>query len=376
MNKRRVRCPGCTALLALPAEVRDCSVRCGRCRQVFHLPRKILVPEDTILGWLLIPDRHTHDDLADTLVPLASAPPSPAPGPSSTQRRAGKPMRLVSLGRRGAVFEFSASLLRSTTFRCSMPRVCVHCLARTRLSAHLVIYTPRLRDSISLEAEHRAGQLSTAQDQLVGYYGKDLLARLPEVPNVPPPANLPMPYWLCDLCSGAGEISGRIQVDPATGRGVCRLAIRNLQVAAAFFASVGAEGTGDYAKIREFLHRLREDRWDALPSVVRHRIEQWFRPGIKEHFLAYVPDRHFGRSEDGVAGVVLSDRRLVYHRPPLHQELPNPGPLGLEVRQAGDKSVVTIGGPAGKPRPITVDRRGITLLRRALSEGGFRSAWR
>lgn len=368
MATRKVRCPGCSRLLALPGEVRDCSVRCGHCRLVFQLPRRVAVPDDTILGWLHVPD---EDDApatgADTLAPLAQ-PDAPQPN--------GKALRLASLGRRGAVFEFPAEFLRSGAFRCSMPRVCMHCLARTRLSAHLVIFASQLRDSISLEAERKAAQLSIPQERLSKFHGKDLLARLPEVPNVTPPGNLPMPYWLCDLCTGAGEISGQIHVNPQTGRGVCRLAIRNLQVAAAFFASAGSEGTGDYARIRAFLRRLREDRWEALPSVVRHRIEQWFRPASKERFLAYVADRHFARTEDGMSGLVLSDHRLVYHRPPLHQELPTPGPLMMQVRIAGGNNVVTIDAPGGKRRPIAIDRRGIMQLRRALSEGGFRAVWR
>jgi hypothetical protein len=370
MSSRRVVCPSCGGMLSLPGDVRGCAVRCGLCRKVFRLPEHIPVPEDTILGWLGTEEEESPDEKADTLAPLSEE------EQAAQQRRSGRRLRLVSLGRRGALFEFPAGYLRETAFRCSMPRVCAHCLGRVRLSAHLIIFAPQLRDSISLEAEHRAGQLSIPQTQLRDLHGEALLARLPRVPNVPSPADLPMPYWLCELCSGAGEISGQIQVDPDTGRGFCRLAVRNLQLAAAFFAAAGGEGTHDHVRLREFLRRLQEDRWEALPSAVRHRIEQWFRPGRQERFLAYVPDRHFSRSEDGMAGVVVSDRRLVYHRPPMHRELPGRSNLSVQVRHANGRDVVTIDAYGGKGRPLAVDPRGMMLLRRVLSEGGFKAVWR
>lgn len=74
-------------------------------------------------------------------------------------------------------------------------------------------------------------------------------------------------------------------------------------------------------------------------------------------------------------GLVLSDAPLLYHRPPLQQGLPGPGPLAVQVRLAGGKNVVTIGPPGPKRRPA-LDRSGIMLLRRALLEAGFRAVWR
>jgi len=285
-------------------------------------------------------------------------------------------MRLVSVERRGALFEFPARNLRSESFRCAIPRACVHCLARVHLSAHVIIYASRLRDSISLEAEHAAGQLRIPQEQLRNVEGTAVLKLLPEIPNVSPPGNLPMPYWVCELCSGTGRISGQIRVNPDTGKGICRLWIRNLKLALGFCKRVCGEGGRDYESLREFVERMEEDPWEALPSVVRHRVEQWFRARVGERFLAYVPDRAFVRNEDGMNGLAVTTHRLVYHHPPLHQESPRQNELTIQLRQAEGKEIANIQAARFKPRMIVLDRSGMMLFRRALSQGRFTARWR
>lgn len=356
--------------------VDNAAVRCGACKNAFSLGHgRGDAMEDTVAGWLS--QTAEMPGIGDS----ESDQPSPPPRhfqPASHQ--AANPLsdkcpRLVQLQQRVALFEFPADSLRRDDFRCAIPRVCVHCQSRMHLRAHVVIYTTQLRDSISLEAEHKACELVIPQEQLGQAHGAELLARLPEVPNVPPPANLPMPYWVCDMCSGTGEISGQIQVDATTGRGICRLALRNLQIARGFFGNAGGTGSPDHARLQDFLQRIEEDRWDALPSVVQHRLEGWFRPYPQEKFLAYVPDRALVRTEDGMAGVIVSTHRLIYHRPPLHQEVRSHIGVVLKAQHDGDKEIVQMEAPEFKRRQMVVDRGGLVVLRRAISEGHFHATW-
>lgn len=436
MVKLPIKCPHCKGLLELPQSVRNCLVRCGHCREIFRVPRRIEVADEAISDWLYDPLRDEELDLAnDTLAPLTGAHPQPArPGDdraarssdasagatgAATKPVAGPPhiphtpapaeppaktnrlhmemplphrahahaptgpradeLNVVRMERKGILFQFPTDLLHRATFRTAFPLECVHCLGKLHLSAHLILFTPTLRDSISVEAEHEAGQLSFPQESLGNAHGQALLDRLPEVPNVPPPGNLPMPYWLCDLCSGTGEISGQIEINSATLKGVCNLLVRNLQVAMSFFAGAAGEGrTEDFNRLQDFVRHIQEDHWDALPSVVRHRLEQWYRPGADERFLAYVPDRDFARTEDGMNGLAISDRRLVWHRPPMHQELPITAIVDVQVQAAGGKEVITLaaaGCETFKRRQITLDRSGRMLLRRALAEGHWQAKW-
>ena len=373
MSSRRAKCPKCGTVLQVHGDIGLAAVRCGACRTVFHLPPPEQVADETIAGWLGA-GLDDEEDAAATAAPAPAPAPDSPPPPKPTSPP--KSLRVVSIQRRGVLFEFPAKLLRDESFRCALPRCCAHCLARGHLSAHLIIYTPELRDSIALEREHEAGHLKIPQSELAGLHGPELLNRLPEVPNVPEPGNLPMPYWVCDMCSGAGSISGQIRVNAATGRGICRLLMRNLQMSVSFLANAGGEGTKDYAELREFLAHMQEDRWDAMPSVVRHRLEQWFRAAKGERFLAYVPDRAFVRTEDGMNGIIISTGRLVYHHPPMHQEVSAAMKLTIRVRSAQGNEVASIEAPAFKRRSITLDRGGMMLLRRSLSQARFATEWK
>lgn len=389
MQTKRVRCPYCDGLLSLPEHLRGTLVRCGRCRRVFRLPQESIVPDETIFGWLTEPSEQ-QDKRADTLAPFTVDGKRHKTGLEQLTEsgnktrdaapRAGKTrsqLRLLSLDQRGALLEFPAHYLRRADFRSAIPRVCIHCLGQVHLSAHLIIFAQELHDSFSLEAEYRAGKLTIPHEQLSDLYGDKLLQELPEVPNVPPPANLPMPYWLCDMCSGAGEISGQIRVDPATGEGTCRLFIRNIQIAASFFATIAGTEDEDYKKFVEFARHSQQDRWGALQTVVRHRLEQWFKPTSDERFLAYIPDQSRARTESGIAGLIITTRRLIYRRPPILQELSIDSPVNIEIRSqlSGKGKSASISAPNFKPRLISIDRKGEMALRRALSEAHFKATW-
>lgn len=379
MGEAKVLCPVCKDAMQLPAGPTSKTAYCAKCKQTFLLRNKLAAPDDTISSWLSsgLEEGDEKEDMGSAVMPAVTGGETGKPAGDSHASRVPPVggVRMVSLAQQGAMFEFWAESLKAPDFRVAMPRVCVHCLWRAHLRVHVVIFTNQLRDSVSLEAEHKAGHLSIPQDEIGNLYGEELLNALPRVPNVPAPADLPMPYWVCDLCNGAGEISGQIQVNPQSGHGVCRLFIRNLHVAASFFATAAGEGSADYAKLRDFVQHLQEDRWDALPSVVRHRMEQWFRASGGERFLAYVADRDLARSEDGMAGVVISSQRLIYHRVPIHQETPVKSEVLLHSRQNGDRSAVTVAAPDFKPRTINVDRGGLMMLKWALTRGHYKATW-
>jgi hypothetical protein len=374
-----VACPACGIVLRVPEGFAETTVRCGRCRNRFRLPDQLGITEDSVVGWLregrgleedgdraaAAPARQT-DVRAKTLTEFVPHKPPP---------RAGMHIRLVRFGSRGALFEFPTSQLLDANFRCGMPRECCRCGVRTHLSAHVVLFTPHLQDSLSLEAEHTAGKLVLSEDEARRLTDYEVLARLPRVPNVPPPGDLPMPYWLCDACSGAGVISGQIQVNPDTGTGWCRLLIRNLDLAEKFIAKIGGKGTRAHSEIRKRLIELRQDPWKTMPEAVQHRLEQWFRPSKSERFIAYVPDRGRARTEDGMAGLVVSSRRLIYHTNIRHHEVTVDKPLDLQLAMAGGRGNLRIKAPSWEVRHIAVDRDGIDCLRKALSAVRFEAKW-
>ena len=195
-----------------------------------------------------------------------------------------------------------------------------------------------------------------------------VLQRLPRVPNVPPPADRPMPYWICDMCGGEGEIYGQVHVQSDTGKGWCRLLLRNLRAAEAFFVAVGGKDSPGHKRLSHRIRALRERPWDHLPEVIQNRVTQWYRPESGEQFLGYVPDRDRARSEDGMAGLVVSDRRVIHHSDLRHRESFVTQPLEIELARGQGRNRLRIKTPNWQIEQFTVDPEGLQIGRASCRE--------
>lgn len=383
MRQRQINCPACHAVLQIPPGHADCVVRCGHCKHRFRLPKCMGITDDTVASWLQDGARlrDADDDVSisepsqesvsgSTVVLSAHDVPETAVHESQEDQ-----IRLLKFGGAGALFEFAASHLKDIAFRCAMPRRCLRCGARSHLLAHVIIYSPQLVDNMSLEAEHAAGQLMLREDVIRDLSCDQMLDRLPLVPNVPAPGNLPMPYWVCDMCSGANLISGQIQVNSETGNGSCRLKVRNLRRAEEFLERAGGKESKSYQVLHAHLESASENPWEQLPSVIQHRVEQWFKPASGEQFMAYVADRDHTRTEDGMSGLLISNKRLIYHTRLRHQESLLGQDLKITVSSSAGKMNIRLDTPKWQVKHLVLDRDGANLLRRSLTLGSFQPVW-
>ena len=302
----RVACPQCNSLLSLPPSAAGQKVRCGRCKHLFVAPHVGPVTEEDVAAWLSEEDEAPSSPAAqgEPQAPAAAAATAtqpPAKGPVATGT-----IRVVKADQGGVLLEFPARRLRETAFRCAMPRRCLRCGAQAHLEAHVIRYLPQAVD-MSLKAEHDAGKLIVPAEDLRGLGDEEMLRRLPKIPNATPPVDLPMPYWLCDMCSASGIIWGRVESNVATGRGRCRLWLQSLRRAEQFLAAAGGKKSEGHQELVGLIEAAAEMPWDRLPTVIQDRIEQWFTPEGDEAFIAYVPDRDLTRTEDGVAGLLVSN---------------------------------------------------------------------
>jgi len=387
MEPRQVVCPECGQRLRVPPEYLDRLVRCRRCSRQFRAaPAVSNVTEDDILQWLT-----EADDMEEPAAPVetvqsqpvqraaaevAVAPTMEPLGEEGGEMAGGAKIRLVKIEPTGeALFEFPAGRLLETEFRCAMPRRCLRCGNKAHLQAHVIIYAHQLPHGVSLEAEHAAGALFLTEQETRGLTNEELLARLPQVPNAPHPGDVPMPYWLCDLCTPGNVISGQIQVNTATGEGRCRLLVRNFRRAEEFMVAAGGEGAPGYTDLHDRVAATIERPWDRLPLIVQDRVRQWFKPAEGEHYLAYVPDRDHMRTEDGVAGLVISNKRLIYHTQMRHRECNVGDSLELQLAMTGKTGRLRIFTHSWEVKHLPVDRDGISRLRYALTVGKFHAAW-
>ncbi|OQB82101.1 MAG: hypothetical protein BWX88_04104 [Planctomycetes bacterium ADurb.Bin126] len=386
MQGRQIQCPACKRSLIVPPQAIGRMVRCGKCSHAFKVA--LDVSDDDILDWLS-PNLDEEEEAAitvrpefETNAPLMEGGGGSAPAASATQQALEEPIepitekiRLVRIDDHGALFEFPASRLLETSFRCSMPRTCLRCGAKSHLQAHVIHYAHALLSGVDVEAEHAAGAMKLTEEEAQDLSEEDLLARLPRVPNVPSPGDLPMPYWLCDMCTTGNCISAELQVD-GSGNGRCRLLILHLRRAEEFMVTAGGEGQSDFAKLHGVVASLVESPWDNLAQFVQDRIRQWWKPRHNERFLGYAPDRDHVRNEDGVAGIVVSTERLIYHTRQRHYECSVAEPLDLELAMGSHTGQLRIHTGNWKVKHFTVDRDGVSRFRRCLTLGKFRANWR
>jgi hypothetical protein len=365
-------------MLELPADAKAAFARCGHCRTRFRLPEPdSVVSDDAILDWLHEKQQQGQaaqvaQEQTDVVAELSAAGDAMLLAESDEGS-----VRLVSIGSKGALLEFPANRLLDRSFRCAMPRRCLRCGSRAHLHAHVIIYAPQLRDSLSLEAAHSAGALVLKGEDVRALSAERLLQRLPRVPNVPPPADLPMPYYLCRMCGESGAVSGEIRVNTETGEGFCRLLIWNLEMAKEFLVGAGVKGSGAYTELQQAVDAKAENPWEVLPSFVRHRLEQWFSPKEGERFVTYVPDRDHAPTEDGVAGLVVSNCRVIHRLDRRCREAAVTDPLVVAVMAGrSGKTRLLLETPSWRIKNLAVDGEGIHQLRRGLSAAKFKVLWR
>ncbi|MCE5328265.1 MAG: zinc-ribbon domain-containing protein [Planctomycetaceae bacterium] len=372
IRQRQAQCPHCGTILNVPPEYTGQAARCGNCHERFQLP-VIETPEDLIVDWIT----DEEEGAAATVSrPVPHKPIDLDHAVAAPRMISGGPLRLVQFERTSALFEFPASRLLDDDFRCTMPRRCLQCSTSHHLEAHVIIFAPQLTTSISLEAERNAGEMVLRSHQTKDVSTKDVLTRLPRVPNVPHPADRAMPYWLCDMCGSSGIIAAQIQVNSDTAEGWCRLQIGNLRRAEEFMIAAGGTATAEYAKLHDFIEHTAESRWALVPLTAQNRIQQWFDCQDGEEFVGYVPDRDLQRTEDGMSGILVSNRRLVFHTPYRHREAMQTYRLEFQLSVINNRTNLEIEAPDWQIKHFTIDRQGLTRLRRSLTLAKFKVVWK
>ena len=422
----RVRCPQCSAVLDVPPNLQDSVVRCGTCRHRFRMPkapaadgqqpeagqppppaakepaakdapapagapaprldekvppRERKLNEEAIAAWLVESRDGSTELEAEEEVQEEEAKPAPVvttieAGGEEIELDPTESVHLIRQDSRGALFLFSAELLRPVDFRCAIPRRCIYCGHKSSLRAHLVIFGPDLRDSATQEVAFVREPVEMTEEAAQELSKAELLSRLPEVAGLPEPANLPMPYWLCEACDAVGMIAAQMEAPAGGGVAVARLQIARHRRAEEFLVATGGAESPSYRRLQQHIKKLEAGPWEMLPQSVQHRLRQWFRPEKDETFLSYVADRNLGRTEDGMLGIVITNQRLIHHSNMRHREARPDEILEIDLAVHENRGQLAIKAPAWNLKNYMMGRDGIEALRRGLAQGGFQVVWK
>jgi hypothetical protein len=374
MTHRQISCPTCGVELNVPDDAAGRFARCGSCQHRFQVPTKPTLDDEDILSLI------TGDDDSDLVDSSEFDDLHGDPSQRSTIMAAQVPsigesdIRITRLDQEGVLFEFPAGRLRDISFRCSMPRICMRCSAKSNLRAQVIVFASPVVDEATIHSLLNSGRLTFTAPFAERMSAKDLLDKLPSLPDAPPPTDMPMPYWLCEGCDYEDMVTGHLFENAKTGDQTCQMHLTNLHRAKDFLQA--ADGNdGDIERLNEWCVTEDDKPWDLVPESVRQRLNQWFKPDASETFLVYIPDRALSRREEGMAGVVVSDKRLVYQSNLRHKECEQSLPITLQLAMTRELGQINIETPQWKVLRMTIDREGVRRLRRALTVGRFSTTW-
>ena len=123
---------------------------------------------------------------------------------------------------------------------------------------------------------------------------------------------------------------------------VCEVLVPHGRVAAEWLAAVNGRCGEDFGRLMEEVESVGQTAWDALDQKVRLRLEPWCTFQRGERFLAYFNDPDFTASEAGLAGVVVTDKRLIYHKYRRLRSVSLRSPATLHMRKDGSVTRLTI----------------------------------
>jgi phage FluMu protein Com len=379
MAARRVRCPECTVILDIPEDFKGIKVRCSVCKTDFRIPG---VSDADILDWIVQEEKEdtTHGAASLKLSRKRTAALMEQSDLAKEEVFEGysagsEGFFLVRIDSHGVLFEFPAAMLESADFRASLPRKCLRCGTTSHIIPRLVIYGPVMKDCTTVEAEFLDRSTRLDERDIRKLSTREILEQLPGPAQLPPPANLPMVYWICDMCNPSRMIYAQNRIDAETKQGACCLQIQRLWRAEEFLLAVGGENSEAHQKLLSSMEKHPETPWDKLAGAMQQRIRQWFAPHRGEKFVAYCADRSHSRTEDGMAGVLVSSRRLLYHTSLRNYESEKGEPLELSFSMDNGRQMLKIQAPNWEVKNMVVDKMGLRTLRRALTEQNFTAQW-
>ena len=331
-------CPSCAQKYRVRPENIGMRALCKQCGQPFKLLEEPPIDDETIFGWVTEDDPSNNSVLGGTGIFRQSFHESTQV--TATNRWTHPPppdeprVTLDNLSEEGACFGFNSVDLRDAALRSSLPHKCAQCLGREDLEVHFVIWPEKVpsRDAAMInEAETRSHR---KLDKLMSEHGLDWFDALESINTLPPPYNEPFPYCVCPQCSVIGAVWGRVVADAETER--CQLIVVHPTVALEFYRNNGGRNTPAYKRLLVASRQRRDNQWKALAVGVRIKLGQWYKPRGDEKFMGYFSDRDFDKADRGTAGIVLTNKRIVYKKYAALREYPldTEGVLDIEASRS------------------------------------------
>lgn len=209
----------------------------------------------------------------------------------------------------GVRFAFDARHLRNEAFRSSMPARCAFTGSsdRNKLMARPLVFADRSRQGRSiietLTQKHEERSIGDRSNW-------ELMHAIGELETIAHPFNQPVPYFAC--MNRSHEYLQCETFDRGEGRITCEVLIPDSTFALEWLMRVNGICGPEYALLSRDVALRHGDAWKQLDETCRQRLGGWCRLQAGESFRHYFNDADFGKHDGGLAGLVLTDQRLLF----------------------------------------------------------------
>ena len=275
-----------------------------------------------------------------------------------------------SCSQNGVLFAFDSSFLKHQGFRLSMPVACAFSNDQDRvdLVARPLAFCDQSQGALRNAQEAEAGH---EQRLLEGQTPEEMLTLLGRLPSLPLPFCLPVPYYVNTEHANAGMSVECHTVIRADDNGLsCLVLIPHAQCALEWLKNVNGVCGPEYRLLERELSLLWSVAWEGVSEQARLKLGAWteFEPG--ETFRLYVNDAEFASKDLGLAGMMLTDRRLIYHKFHRHGEVKFSDQPKMAIRPDGDFAALTIHTTEGRVKAARFRLTDLETLLAALKESG------
>lgn len=268
----------------------------------------------------------------------------------------------------GVRFAFDSAWLGHEGFRASMPMRCVFSgsSAREKLIARPLVFMDRANasaptiDRINSAHENR---------QVGDHAPRHIMRMMGLIEGFTHPFAYAMPYYVSTRyahlhihCQTRDRVSGGV---------TCEVLIPDGLTALDWLARVNGVCGKEYELLEHDVGLRHGDAWAQLPEECRQRIAAWCKLGAQEVLLQYFNDADFGKRDAGLAGLVVTDQRLVfskYH----HRGQARLDSEDTAVLARGEGKFVSLSLRVGKEvhRMIKLHRHDLDRLTQTLQQAG------
>ena len=231
-------------------------------------------------------------------------------------------LSLLSVDRNAASIQFPASYVSDPLFRASMPFRCMMTGSPEldTLIALPIIWGDQVRgDGTDWSVEALQSKYQHTIDNLKN--PREVADAMSVMQELKPPFDQPIPYFVSNDAVIAGMSIVTRTFHAADGDTLmCEVVVPSPRYALDWMLRVNGVCDPTTAQFEQHL-ASRSEGWRSVPRKTRSLLKAWFEPQENERFIAYFNDADFDDESIGQAGLILTDRRIVFSKFQHHGEI-------------------------------------------------------